>query len=219
MDKVMTKRVMDSLGIPTPKWQLLTYKPEEAEHLAAELPMPCVVKTVDGGSSLGVYLPGNREELRRALLEVLKFGRRVLVEQRVYGRELVQGVLGERYLPAAMTIPAGENFDYAAKYQTGGAQELCPAPITPEEQQRIGELGLKLHRGLGLEVYSRADVILDDAGNPWFLEVNSLPGMTPASFMPKEAAAAGMSYGELCEEIVRLSLQASDGSGLAGSRA
>jgi D-alanine-D-alanine ligase len=207
MDKVVTKRMMDSLGIPTPEWQLLTYKPEDADELAQELPMPCVVKTVDGGSSLGVYLPDTREELRDALVNVLKFGSRVLVEKRVYGRELVQGVLGDRYLPAAMTIPAGDNFDYAAKYQAGGAKELCPAPITESEQKLLGELGLKLHQGLGLEVYSRSDVILDEQGNPWFLETNSLPGMTPASFMPKEAAAAGMSYNELCEEIVRQSMK------------
>lgn len=207
MDKVVTKRMMDSLGIPTPEWRLLTYKPEDADELAQELPMPCVVKTVDGGSSLGVFLPDTREELRDALVNVLKFGSRVLVEKRVYGRELVQGVLGDRYLPAAMTIPAGDNFDYAAKYQAGGAQELCPAPITEAEQKLLGELGLKLHQGLGLEVYSRSDVILDEQGNPWFLETNSLPGMTPASFMPKEAAAAGMSYNELCEEIVRQSIK------------
>lgn len=207
MDKEITKRMMDSLGIPTPEWRILTYRPEEAEKLARELPMPCVVKTIDGGSSLGVFLPESREQLQDALRQVLKFGSRVLVEKRVYGRELVQGILGDRYLPAAMTIPAGDRFDYAAKYQTGGAQELCPAPITPAEQEMLGDLGLKLHRGLGLEVYSRADVILDKEGKPWFLETNSLPGMTPASFMPKEAAAVGMSYNELCEEIVRQSMK------------
>ncbi len=187
MDKEITKRMMDSLGIPTPEWRILTYRPEEAEKLARELPMPCVVKTIDGGSSLGVFLPDNREQLRDALVSVLKFGSRVLVEKRVYGRELMQGILGDQYLPAVMTIPSGHNFDYAAKYQAGGA--------------------LKLHRGLGLEVYSRADVILDKEGKPWFLETNSLPGMTPASFMPKEAAAVGMSYNELCEEIVRQSMK------------
>ncbi|MDY3281513.1 D-alanine--D-alanine ligase family protein [Dysosmobacter sp.] len=210
MDKVVTKRMMDSLGIPTPAWRVLTYGPEEAEALSRELPMPCVVKTVDGGSSLGVFLPADREELKRDLLEVLKFGSRVLVEQRVYGRELVVGVLGDRYLPSAMTIPANGNFDYVAKYQTaenGGARELCPAPITPEEQELVGQLALKLYHGLGLQVYARADVILDDAGQPWFLEFNSLPGLTPASFMPKEAAAAGMTYNQLIEDIVQQSVR------------
>lgn len=209
MDKVAAKRMMDSLGIPTPEWRVLTYGPDEVEGLARELPMPCVVKTVDGGSSLGVFLPDTREELKDALRDVLDFGSRVLVEKRIYGRELVCGVLGEQYLPAAMTIPADNgNFDYVSKYQSaenGGATELCPAPITAEEQKLVGELSLKLFHGLGLQVYARCDVILDENGDPWFLEFNSLPGMTPASFMPKEAAAAGISYNALCEEIVQQS--------------
>ncbi len=207
MNKEMTKRMMDALGVPTPAWQILTYGPEEVDRLAQELPMPCVVKTIDGGSSLGVYLPENREELRAALLNVLHYGSRVLVEQRVYGKELAQGILGDRYLPAVLTIPAGDRFDYEAKYQQGGAQEICPAPISEEAQKLAGEVALKLHRGLGLEVYSRADIILDDQGQVWCLEVNSLPGMTAASLLPKEAAAVGMSYGELCEEIVQQSIR------------
>ena len=175
MDKVAAKRMMDSLGIPTPEWRVLTYTAEEADELAQELPMPCVVKTVDGGSSLGVFLPDTREELKKALLDVLKFGSRVLVEKRVYGRELVAGVLGDEYLPCAMTIPADNgNFDYVSKYQSlenGGATELCPAPITPDEQKLVGELTLKLFHGLGLQVYARADVILRGTPGSW----NSIP--------------------------------------------
>ena len=106
-----------------------------------------------------------------------------------------------------LTIPAGDRFDYEAKYQQGGAKEICPAPISEEAQKLAGEVALKLHRGLGLEVYSRADIILDDQGQVWCLEVNSLPGMTAASLLPKEAAAVGMSYGELCEEIVQQSIR------------
>ena len=115
------------------------------------------------------------------------------------------GVLGDRALPAVEIVPAVKEFDYPAKYQTGGAREICPAPITPEQQAEMGALALKLHRTLGLEVYSRTDFLLDDDGKFWCLEVNSLPGMTAASLVPKEAAAIGMTYNELCEEIVRLS--------------
>ena len=115
------------------------------------------------------------------------------------------GVLGDRALPAVEIVPAVKEFDYTAKYQTGGAREICPAPITPAQQREMGELALKLHRALGLEVYSRTDFLLDEDGKLWCLEVNSLPGMTSASLVPKEAAAAGMTYNQLCEEIVRLS--------------
>lgn len=207
MDKAVTKRMMDAAGIPTPKWQLLRYEAQDVERLAAELPMPCVVKTTGGGSSLGVFLPEDRAALADALNRVLHFGAEVLVEERIYGREMTVGVLGDRSLPAVEILPAEKEFDYAAKYQSGGAREICPAEITAEEQSAMGELALKLHRTLGLAVYSRTDFILDAAGQPWCLEVNSLPGMTAASLVPKEAKAVGMSYGQLCEEIVRQSYQ------------
>ena len=205
MDKAMTKRMMDSAGIPNAKWQLLDYTAEDVDRLAAELPMPCVVKSTTGGSSLGVFLPEDRAARKDALTQVLAYSGQVLVEERLYGRELTVGVLGDRALPAVEILPAEKDFDYAAKYQTGGARELCPAPITAEEQELLGKLALKLHRTLGLAVYSRTDFILDAQGRPWCLEINSLPGMTSASLVPKEAAAIGMSYNQLCEEIVQQS--------------
>ena len=183
MDKAVSKQILDACGIPTPKWRLLSYGLDEAEPLAQTLPMPCVIKTIGGGSSLGVYLP----------------------EERIYGRELTVAVLGDRWLPAVETVPAGKEFDYVAKYQAGAAVETCPADVPPAVMQAAGELALRTHRALGLEVYSRTDMILDKDGNLWVLEANSLPGMTPNSFVPKEAAAVGMSYNQLCEEIVRLS--------------
>ena len=205
MDKIAAKKMMDACGIRTPKWRELTYEEGEIERLARELPMPCVVKAPTGGSSLGVYLPADRAALADALRSVLAYDRRVLVEERIYGRELTVAVLGDRALPSVETVPAAEHFDYTAKYQVGGASEVCPAPI-PEEAERAAEkLALAVHRALGLEVYSRTDMILDGDGNLWCLEVNSLPGMTPTSFVPREAAAVGIGYNELCEEIVRLS--------------
>ena len=167
--------------------------------------MPCVIKTIGGGSSLGVYLPEDRTALKAALEEVLRYGAKVLAEERIYGRELTVAVLGDRWLPAVETVPAGKEFDYVAKYQIGAATETCPAPVPPEVMTAAGELALRVHRALGLEVYSRTDMILDQDGKLWVLEANSLPGMTPNSFVPKEAAAVGMSYEQLCEEIVRLS--------------
>ena len=205
MNKITTKRMMDSAHIPTPKWQVLRYEADEVERLAEELPMPCVVKTPGGGSSLGVFIPEDRAALRDALMKVQGYGVEVLVEERIFGREFTIAVLGDRALPAVEILPAEKDFDYAAKYQAGGARELCPAPITAEQQETMGKLALKLHQTLGLQVYSRTDFLLDEKGQFYCLEVNSLPGMTSASLVPKEAAAIGMTYQELCEEIVQQS--------------
>ncbi len=206
MDKSMTKRIMDSVGIPTAPWRdIPAYTEAEIPALTEELEVPCAVKVVNGGSSIGVALPDTKAELAKALREMLHYGSHILVEKKIHGRELTVGVLGQRALPAVEIVPAVKEFDYTAKYQAGGAQEICPAPITPQQQEEVGALALKLHHALGLEVYSRTDFLLDEDGKFWCLEVNSLPGMTAASLVPKEAAAIGMSYNELCEEIVRLS--------------
>jgi len=207
MDKAMSKRLMDAGGIRTPKWILLHLTKEGIPRLLEKLSVPCVVKTTGGGSSLGVYLPETREALEAALYDVLRFGDEVLVEERIRGRDLTVGVLGDRYLPPVEIISNTKYFDYEAKYQTGASQEICPANISEKAAKEAGEMALALHRALGLEVYSRADFVLDRNDVPWCLETNSLPGMTPASLVPKEAAAIGMSYAELCEEIVRQSAQ------------
>lgn len=206
MDKAVAKRMMDSAGIPTPAWRMLEYTEADIERLAAELPMPCVIKNTTGGSSLGVFLPENRAALRTALSQVGGFGGQVIWEQRIEGRELTVAVLGERALPPVETFPAKKDFDYEAKYQAGAAREICPAELTEEETRAAGDLALRVHRCLGLSVYSRTDMMLDREGRLWCLEANSLPGMTPTSFVPREARAVGMEYGELCEEILHLSL-------------
>ena len=207
MNKAVAKQVMEHAGILTAPWRELAYGAEDVPRLAGELPVPCAVKTINGGSSLGVALPDTREELRRALEEMLGYGGHVIVEPKLSGRDVTVGVLGDRYLPAVEMIPReGAYFDYAAKYQTGHSQEVCPAPITPEQWRTMGEATLRLHRALGLRAYSRADFILDGEGRAWCLEINTLPGMTPGSLLPKEAAAAGLSYPALCREILELSL-------------
>ena len=207
MDKSMTKRMMDSAGIPNAPWRdILTYTEADIPGLVEELEVPCAVKVVNGGSSLGVALPDTKEELETALHDMLRYGSHIIVEKKITScREFTIAVLGDRALPAVEILPAIKEFDYAAKYQAGGARELCPAPITAEQQETMGALALKLHRTLGLEVYSRTDFLMDQDGQFWCLEVNSLPGMTSASLVPKEAAAIGMTYNELCEEIVQLS--------------
>ena len=207
MDKSVTKRFMDAEGIRTAPWHNIVYSEADIPQLVEKLEVPCAVKTVNGGSSIGVELPDTKEKLADALHHMLRFGNHVVVEKKISGREIQVAVLGDAYLPAVEIIPKGAYFDYVSKYQKDGAVELCPAPITDEEWKQIGEMALKLHRALGLSVYSRTDFILDSEGRAWCLEVNTLPGMTPTSLVPQEAAQVGLSYGELCEKIVEESLR------------
>ena len=210
MNKAVTKLFMERSGVLTAPWRELAYTREDIPRLTGELPLPCAVKTINGGSSLGMALPDTREELAGALEEMLRYGGHVIVEPKLRGRDITVGVLGDAYLPAVEMIPReGAYFDYEAKYQSGGSQEVCPAPITEEQWRAVGEDTLRLHRALGLRAYSRADFILDSEGRAWCLEINTLPGMTPASLLPKEAAAAGLSYPQLCQRILELSLDKS----------
>ena len=210
MDKAVAKRIMESVGVRTPAWRELRYTEADIPRLVQELPLPCAVKVVNGGSSLGVALPETKGQLDEALRELLCFHTRVIVEEKIRGREITQPILDDHYMPAVEIVPPeGTYFDYVAKYQGGaeGAQEICPARLTEEERRTVGEAALRFHRALGLSVYSRVDFILDDQGQAWCLEANTLPGMTPISLLPRSAAAEGMSYARLCEKIVLLSLE------------
>lgn len=210
MDKAVAKRIVASAGVRTPAWQEISYTEADIPVLAETLPVPCALKAVGGGSSIGVALPDTRVQLRQALHDVLPYGTRFVVEQKIVGRELTVPILDGRALcPIEIVPPEGKDFDYVSKYQSGdeGARELCPAPITEEEKQRVSEAALCAHRALGLSVYSRSDFIMDQEGLVWYLETNTLPGMTPNSLIPKAAAVEGMSYAQLCEQIVLLSLR------------
>ena len=210
MDKAITKTVMERAGVRTAPWRDVVYTEGDIPRLVEELEVPCAVKVVNGGSSLGLALPDTKEELEAALHEMLHYGSHIIVEKKIFGRELTVGVLGDTYLPAVEIIPQNDSayFDYAAKYQAGGSLEVCPADITEDEWRDMGEATMRLYHALGLSAYSRADFILDNEGKAWCLEINTLPGMTGASLLPKEAAAIGMSYEDLCEKIIELSLAA-----------
>ena len=208
MDKAIAKQVMERCGVRTAPWRDVYYTETDIPRLVEELEVPCAVKIINGGSSIGVELPDTKEQLEKALRDLLAYGNHVVVERKISGREIQIAVLGDRYLPAVEVIPQGEFFDYICKYQKGGAVEKCPAPITDSEWQQIGGMALALHRALGLSVYSRSDFILDADGKAWCLEINTLPGMTPTSMVPMEAKQVGLSYAELCEKIVLDSLEA-----------
>ena len=207
MDKDMTKRMVFG-RVDTPAWQFADYEKDDIDRLTSRTPVPCVVKPVDSGSSIGVFIARDKKELHAALTEGLRYGGRSVLEQYVAGREVQVGLLDGKALPAIEIIPKEGFYDYANKYQPGGALEVCPADLTTAEAEQLGRAAETVYAALGLTVYARADFILDKEGKAWFLEINTLPGMTPTSLLPQEAAAAGIDYGALVERIVRASLEA-----------
>ena len=207
MDKDLTKRLVAD-QVKTPRWETVTVTEENIEDLMERTKLPVVVKPIASGSSIGVYIATSKEELRQALEESVRLGGRTVLEEYIKGREIQVAVLGDKALPSIEIIPKKGFYDYANKYQPGAATEVCPSRIPSAWEKALGEVALTVFRTIGLSVYARADFIVTKDGTPYFLEINTLPGMTPTSLVPQEAAAAGISYGGLCETIIQKSLEA-----------
>lgn len=208
MDKGFTKQVFLQTGIDTPLGVCLHKNDTETSLEALGLSLPVVVKPCSGGSSIGVYIVHSTDDYEAALKNSFKYEDEVVIEAYIKGREFSCGIVGSEVLPPIEIIPKSGFFDYANKYQDGVTDEVCPANISEEISKRMQELTAKAYRALKLNVYSRADFILDAGGNLYCLEMNTLPGMTTASLLPKEANAVGIEYGDLCELIIRESLKA-----------
>jgi len=204
-DKIASKEKFAAAGVTTPEWEII----RAGER--PKFPLPLVIKAPKQGSTVGVYIVKSEAELEPALKEAAKYDQRLLVEKFVPARELTIGVLGDLALPIIEIIPKGGFYDFTNKYPFlnpsagGGAEHVCPAKIPEEQTRAIQDLALRAHRSLGLEVYSRVDVMLPETGAPTVLELNTIPGMTEASLLPESAAVAGISYPALCARIIELS--------------
>ena len=207
MDKDLTKRMVAD-KVLTPKWDVATVTDENLEALAAQTELPVVVKPIASGSSIGVYIAHDRDELRKALEVSRDLGGRTVIEQYIKGREMSVGIFEGKALPSIEIIPKEGFYDYENKYQPGAAIDVCPAEIPAEWEHKLGEAAVAVFNELGLSVYSRADFIVTENGDAYFLEINTLPGFTPTSLLPQEAAVAGIDYGTLCERVVLNSLEA-----------
>jgi len=204
-DKIRSKEKFLEHGVTTPKSEVIMAGQKPT------IPLPIVVKAPRQGSTVGVYIIKSESELDSALAEAAKFDRELLVEEFVAGRELTIGILGDQALPIIEIIPKSGFYDFNNKYPFlnpqagGGADHVCPAKIDNEKTKEIQDLALRGHRSLGLQVYSRVDVLLPENAPPTVLEVNTIPGMTEASLLPEAAAVAGISYVDLCLRIIELS--------------
>ncbi len=209
MDKGVTKEIFRMQGIPSPAGTNLRRRNKNTPLSSLGLRLPVVVKPCSGGSSLGVHIARTKEEYRKAIEESFAREEEIVIETFIDGREYACGIFDGKALPLVEIIPKDGFFDYLHKYQLGAADEICPAQSLNSEQTAfIQAAGEKAFAALRLDVYSRADFIVDNnTGECYCLEVNSLPGMTSASLLPKAAKAAGYEYGEFCELIIQKSIE------------
>jgi D-alanine-D-alanine ligase len=207
MDKDLTKRLLREAGLDTPAWITVRGR-EEAEarldEVEGTLGLPLIVKPPSGGSTLGLTLAHDREELVRGLELALSYEDRVLFEEYVQGREITVGILEEEALPVGEIIPEHELFDYECKYEPGMAQEIFPAELPDDVAEVARNAALAVHRVLLLRDFSRVDFILDREGRPRCLEANALPGLTGNSLVPQAARAAGIPFPDFCHRIAEL---------------
>ncbi len=206
MDKRLTKILAGRQGVLTPEWRYYTRTDMESGAAYSGIPAPCVVKPVDSGSSLGVEIVRESGELPHALERAFAQSEGVLIEQYIAGREIQISILGGEALPSIEIRPKTGFYDYHNKYQPGASEEVTPADIPPEAERRLAAAALTVYNALGLKSLARADFIYDGDGRFWFLEINTLPGMTPTSLAPQEAEAAGISYEQLCQRMIDLAL-------------
>jgi D-alanine-D-alanine ligase len=204
-DKNIAKQFFIESGVPTPAAETIDLNKGERPSM----PLPYVVKSPCQGSSVGVYICKTGDEAEAALKNVSEYGDTALIEQYIKGRELTVAVIGDRAYPIVEIVAPGGVYDMASKYPwlsgAQGSQYFCPAALDDETTRRVQEAGLVGHRALGAEIYSRVDVLLDADDNPYVIEANTIPGMTETSLLPKAAAAAGISFPDLCLTIAEQS--------------
>jgi len=207
MDKGLAKIMMDHKHVPTPRGVVLQKKNHKKNLSAYTMKFPVVVKPCCGGSSVGVSIVDNQEDYEQALKEAFAYEDEIVVEDYIKGREFSVGVINGKALPIIEVAPISGFYNYENKYKAGSTIETCPANL-PEhitkKMQEYAEMGAK---ALNLDSYGRLDFLMTENEDLYCLEANTLPGMTPTSLLPQEAAVLGMDFPTLCEELIRVSME------------
>lgn len=211
MDKAMTKQLFITNNVPTPTGFKLN-KVENSDNYMellrdSGIKYPCVVKPCCGGSSIGVSIPNNDDEYKKAIYDAFSLEDEVIVEEYIKGREFSIGIINGKALPIIEIIPLEGFYDYENKYQPGKTNDQCPANLNDVLTKKMQEEALHANKVLHLDTYSRIDFLMDDKENIYCLEANTLPGMTATSLLPQEAAAIGVSYADLCEQLINNSIK------------
>jgi D-alanine-D-alanine ligase len=210
MDKDLSKHLFRRAGVQTADWTMARRESAGEEQLG-RLGLPVVVKPSKQGSTVGLSIVKRRDDLSAAIAEAFRFDDEVMIEQFVAGRELTVGILGDVALPVGEIIPKHEIYDYECKYTPGMAEEVFPAHISSDKAREAQDLARRAFQALKLRGYARIDFRMTEDGSLFCLEANTLPGMTATSLIPQGAAAAGISFPELCERIALLALDEREG--------
>lgn len=207
MDKGVAKQFFRSHGVPTPMGIVMERSSRSNDLAALGVSLPVVVKTCCGGSSIGVYIAETQEAFEKALDEAFTYENSVVIEEYIQGTEYTVAVVDGKAYPIVEIVPLERFYDYENKYKPGAVRETCPAPLSEELTLKMQEYAVKGYQALGLQSYARLDFMMKNNGDMYCLEANTLPGMTPTSLIPQEAAVLGMDYPTLCEELIKISLK------------
>ena len=205
MDKRISKALVHRKDLLTPNWVSLANN--DPLSSVGDLVFPVVIKPNDQGSTIGLTVVKDESELDDAIELARKFANVVLIEEFIVGKEITVTVIGDKAYPIVEIVPSHGLYDYECKYNQGMTEYFCPANIDKDLTKAIQESALKIHKLLGCRHYSRADFRLDENGKAWFLELNTLPGMTETSLVPKAAKASGLSFPELIQTIINEALK------------
>jgi D-alanine-D-alanine ligase len=200
LDKIASRKKFKDFGIAVPEYRIVT---SDVSVNDDNLHFPLVVKPSSQGSSIGLSIVEDKKDLSKAIKLALSFDEQVIVEEYIYGREITVGILDEEALPVVQIVPKRRFYDYQAKYKKGMSEYLIPAPLSDDEYRKAQEVGLSAHRCLGCRDFSRIDMIIHK-GKSVVLEVNTIPGLTSNSLLPKAAEAIGINFNQLCVRLIEL---------------
>ena len=205
MDKNLSKKTIAENDINTPKWILKN--DTSSDILDGNFEYPLIVKPNDQGSTIGLSIVKRKDQLKDAFTNALQFADSIIFESYIDGREITVPIVGSKAYPVIEIIPSHDFYDYECKYTKGMSQYICPAEISDKLSESIKDLALKIHTILDCRHYSRVDFLLDSKNEPWFLELNTLPGMTETSLLPKSLKADGIEFKEIIQMILNEALR------------
>tara|TARA_Y100000590_G_C15719515_1_gene1013057 strand:+ start:1724 stop:2641 length:918 start_codon:yes stop_codon:yes gene_type:complete len=210
MDKNISKHIAQSIDVPTPRWVLVKKELDDDpilhKHFTSQFAYPYIIKPSSEGSTYGLSIVNNESDLNDAIEVAAKFGKEILIEEYIKGKELTVGILNGKPLPIIEIKPKNNLYDFECKYNAGMSEYIVPAELPDAITRKISDDAIKIYNAIGCRHYARADFLLNKENEHYFLEMNTLPGMTSTSLFPKAAKSAGLEFSELIDTIIKIAI-------------